>query len=215
MELETLIPKEYLTGLVILAVTLLLFLAFNYLLGRIIPDKKETRFIKTIFRFLIIFFGLALVFLSLPLPEESKQSFLNLLGIIAGASIALSSTTFIANAMSGMMLRLIKPFRVGDYIESEEVFGRVTDVQLLYTRVQSVDRDLITLPNLKLVSNPLKTIRTSGTVIDTTVSLGYDIPRQEIEKNLVLAAENTGLETPFVHVMELGDFSVTYRVGGL
>lgn len=215
MEFGALIQEEFITWIIILAATLFLILAFNYFISRLLSEKKKTKFIKTFVQLTSIFFGLILVFLSLPIPEESKQSLLNLFGIIAGAAIALSSTTFIANAMSGMMLRLIKSFRVGDYIESNSVFGRVTDVQLLYTRIQSVERDLITIPNLKLISNPLKTIRTSGTIISTTVSLGYDVPRTKIEKKLVFAAEKVGLENPFVHIMELGDFSVTYRVGGL
>lgn len=152
---------------------------------------------------------------NLPTSDQYKESILGLLGIVAGVAVALSSTTFIANAMSGIMLRIIKPFKVGDYIESGNVFGRVTDIHTLHTEVQSVDRDLVTFPNLKLVSNPLKTIRTSGTIIFTCVSLGYNVPRQKVEKSLLSAAEKTGLEAPFVHVMELGDFSVTYKVGGL
>ncbi|MDD4749929.1 MAG: mechanosensitive ion channel [Methanosarcinaceae archaeon] len=215
MEPEPLVSKELLTGFLILTATLFILLGFNYLIGRFIPDKKETQYLKKVLRVFILSLGLVFVFLSLPLPEEIKQDFLSLFGIVIGATIALSSSTFIANAMSGLMLHLIKPFRTGDYIESGEVFGRVTDIQLLYTRVQSVERDLITVPNLKLVSHPLKTIRASGTVINTTVSLGYNTSRTKIEEKLVLAAEKTGLENPFVHIQELGDFSVTYKVGGL
>jgi hypothetical protein len=37
----------------------------------------------------------------------------------------------------------------------------------------------------------------------------------DIEKSLLQAAEITGLETPFVHVEKLGDFSISYKVGGL
>jgi small-conductance mechanosensitive channel len=113
------------------------------------------------------------------------------------------------------MVRLIKPFNVGDYIRSGEIFGRVTDKTILYTRIQSEDRDLITVPNLKIMSNPLTTIRSSGTIISTNVSLGYDVCRQDIETALLKAAGKAGLEDPFVHVLELGNFSVTYKVGGL
>ncbi|RNI13771.1 hypothetical protein EFE42_06545 [Methanohalophilus sp. RSK] len=102
----------------------------------------------------------------------------------------------------------------GDYIRSGDIFGRVTDKTILYTRIQSEDRDLITVPNLKLMSNPLITIRSSGTIISTNVSLAYDICRQDIETALLKAADEAGLEDSFVHVLELGDFSVTYKVGG-
>ncbi|AKB29754.1 hypothetical protein MSSIT_3035 [Methanosarcina siciliae T4/M] len=198
-----------------MAVTLFLIFAVDRLLARTKLLHTDVKFAKQLIQFVILSIGLIFVVFSLPIAAQYKESILSLLGIIAGAAVALSSTTFIANAMSGIMLRIIKPFRAGDYIESETIFGRVTDVHILHTEVQSIDRDLVTFPNLKLVSNPLKTIRTSGTIISTCVSLGYDVPRRKIEKSLLLAAEKIGLENPFVHVLELGDFSVTYKVGGL
>ncbi|KKH95761.1 transport channel protein [Methanosarcina sp. 1.H.T.1A.1] len=206
---------DYLVSIITVAVTLFLIFAVDRLLVRTKIIHTDVKFAKHLIQFVILSIGLIFVVFSLPIAAQYKESILSLLGIIAGAAVALSSTTFIANAMSGIMLRIIKPFRVGDYIESGNVFGRVTDIHILHTEVQSINRDLVTFPNLKLVSNPLKTIRTSGTIIFTCVSLGYDVSRQKIEKNLLLAAEKTGLENPFVHVLELGDFSVTYKVGGL
>ena len=155
------------------------------------------------------------IIFTLPLSVDDKNLLLTFVGIVVGAIITFSSTTFVANAMAGIMLRLIVPFRVGDYIKLDDTFGRVTEMYFLHTQVQSIDRDLITIPNIKLVSSPLKTIRSSGTVITTTVSLGYDISRKDIEENLLKAADVTGLENAFVHVEELGDFSITYKVGGL
>lgn len=206
---------DYLVSIITVAVTFFLIFAVDRLLVRTKIIHKDIKFTKQLIQFIILSIGLIFVVFSLPISNQYKDSILSLLGLLAGATIALSSTTFIANAMSGIMLRIIKPFRTGDYIESDSVFGRVTDIHILHTEVQSIDRDLVTIPNLKLVSNSLKTIRTSGTIIYTCVSLGYDVSRKKIEKNLLLAAEKTGLETPFVHVLELGDFSVTYKVGGL
>ena len=209
------ILEDYLVSIITVVVTFFLIFAVDRLLVRTKIIHKDVKFTKQLIQLIILSIGLIFVVFNLPISSQYKDSILSLLGLLAGATIALSSTTFIANAMSGIMLRIIKPFRIGDYIKSDTVFGRVTDIHILHTEVQSIDRDLVTLPNLKLVSNPLKTIRTSGTIIYTCVSLGYDVPRQKIEKNLLLAAEKTGLESPFVHILELGDFSVTYKVGGL
>jgi small conductance mechanosensitive channel len=86
---------------------------------------------------------------------------------------------------------------------------------LFHTEVQTEDRDLTTLPNLFLVTRPFTTIRTSGTVLSTSVSLGYDVARSEVERILLAAAERAGLEQGFVQITELGDFAVTYRCAGL
>ncbi len=210
-----LVLEEYLASFITLGVTLILLFGIEYLFRRAKLITGDVKLVRQLIQFAVLGIGLIFVIFGLPIPYTDKESIFQLVGIIAGATIALSSTTFIANAMSGIMLRIIKPFRIGDYIESETVFGRVTDIHILHTEVQSIDRDLVTLPNLKLVSSPLKTIRTSGTIISTSISLGYDVSWKKIEKNLLLAAEKTGLETPFVQILELGDFSVTYKVGGL
>ena len=210
-----LVLEDYLGSFIALGVTLVLVFGIDYLFRRAKMIKGDVKLVRQLIQLAVLGIGLIFIIFSLPIPYTNKESIFQLLGIIAGAAIAFSSTTFIANAMSGIMLHIIKPFRVGDYIESETVFGRVTDIHILHTEVQSIDRDLVTLPNLKLVSSPLKTIRNSGTIISTSISLGYDVSWKKIEKDLLLAAEKTGLETPFVQILELGDFSVTYKVGGL
>lgn len=65
-----------------------------------------------------------------------------------------------------------------------------------------------------LVQHPLTVVHETGTMISATVSLGYDIPVEIIEKALITAGKKAGLEEPFIRVHDLGDFSVTYRVTG-
>ena len=88
-------------------------------------------------------------------------------------------------------------------------------MDLLHTEIQTEERDLTTLSNMYLVTNPMRVMRTSGTLLYVEWSLGYDVPRREIEALLLQAATETGLESPFVQIRELGDFSVTYRIAGL
>ncbi|ABE52004.1 mechanosensitive ion channel family protein [Methanococcoides burtonii] len=205
---------EYqLTIYTIIALFVLLTL-LSYILRKTAIFTRD-KMIKQIIISVATLLGIVLILLTLPITDNSKQTLLSFLGILLGATIALSSTTFVANGMSGMMLNIIKPFKTGDYIRIEDKFGKVSSIKILHTQIQSIDRDLINIPNLKLVSNPLVTISTSGTIISATVSLGYDTPWKHIEKNLIRAAERTNLESPFVHVTELNDHAVTYKVGGL
>ena len=156
-----------------------------------------------------------MLILFLPLEGGLRGQLLSLYGIVLSATIALSSTTLVGNVMAGIMLKTIKSCRPGYYITVGDHFGRITAMDLLHTEIQTEQRDLTTLPNLYLVSHPVRVMRTSGTVIYVEVSLGYDISRHEIERLLLAAAAETGLESPFVQIRELGDFSVTYRVSGL
>jgi small-conductance mechanosensitive channel len=116
--------------------------------------------------------------------------------------------------MAGLMLRAVRNFRMGDYVRVGEHFGRVAERGLLHVEIQTEDRDLATLPNVYLVSNPVTVVRASGTIVSTTLSLGYDVPHTQVRKLLEQAATAAGLDEPFVYVLKLGDFSITYRIAG-
>ncbi len=159
--------------------------------------------------------GLVAVIMVLPINDATRGQLLSLLGILLSAAIALSSTTIVGNAMAGVMLRAVRNFRTGDFVRVGDHFGRISERGLFHTEIQTEDRDLTTLPNIYLVSNPVTVTPSSGTLVSATVSLGYDVPRDEVEGRLIAAGEGVGLHEPFVRILELGDFSVTYRVSGL
>jgi len=159
--------------------------------------------------------GLVVIVLVLPLAEETRRQLLALLGLVLSAAIALSSTTLVGNAMAGVMLRVVGNFRPGDFIRVAGHFGRVSERGLFHVEIQTEDRDLTTLPNLYVVTHPVRVVRSSGTILVATVSLGYDVHHRRIETLLVEAAGSAGLEEPFVWITELGNDAVTYRAAGL
>ncbi len=161
------------------------------------------------------FGGLLLVVLGLPIDPTMRGQLLSLIGIIISAAIALSSSTILGNAMAGIMLKTLRNFHSGDFIKVGDYFGRVTERGLFHTEIQTADRDLVTLPNMFLATTPVTVVRSSGTIVSATVSLGYDIPHTKIEELLLKAAAGIELLDPFVQVIDLGDFSVNYRVAGL
>jgi len=112
------------------------------------------------------------------------------------------------------MLRAVGNFRVGDWVRVGDQFGRVTERGLFHTELQTEDRDLATLPNLHLVTHPVVVVRSSGTIISVNLSLGYDRHHTVLEGLLLDAARAAELEDAFVQIIDLGDFSVTYRVAG-
>ena len=172
------------------------------------------------FRFQLIMLALTLAaviafVVTLPVNDALRGQLLSLLGILLSAAIALSSTTFIGNIMAGIMLKAIKSARPGDFVTVGELTGRITEMGLLHTEIQTEFRDLVTVPNLFLVTQPTKVVRASGTIISAEVSLGYDVPHTDVANILSKAASDSGLKEPFVHIRELGDFSILYRVAGL
>ncbi|MCH1491792.1 MAG: mechanosensitive ion channel family protein [Luminiphilus sp.] len=169
--------------------------------------------------FQLLFWGVGLAVLvaliaALPIDSEVRGQILSLLGVVLTAIIALSSTTFVSNAMAGIMLQATRPFKPGDFIFVDGVFGRVARRSLVSTRIQTETRDFTNLPNLLLVTQPVTVQHREGTIIQAEVSLGYDVHHGVAERELLLAAEAAGLHDPYVLVVELLDHAVVYRAAG-
>jgi len=200
-------------------VVVLLVIIVLSTLGKILKANSHNvvgkKFRNQLVMFAASFAGVLTIILGLPLDSNTRGQLLALIGILLSAAIALSGSTILSNAMAGIMLKSVRNFRSGDFIRVGEYFGRVTERGLFHTEIQTPDRDLTTLPNLLLATTAVTVIRQSGTIISATVSLGYDAAHTRVEKLLVQAATDVGLSEPFVQVLELGDFSVNYRIAGL
>ncbi len=164
--------------------------------------------------FMVVAAGLLAMLIALPLREPLRGEVFQLVGLVLSAAVALSSTTFLGNLIAGGMVRTIRHFELGDWIRIEGHFGRVTERGLLHTEIQTEDRDLTTIPNMLLATQPVKVVRRSGTIISAVVGIGYDVPHAKVEEALLRAAGAIDLEDAFVAVTELGDYAITYRVAG-
>lgn len=194
------------------AVTIALILVARWALARRSPGSGA-QFKRQVVVVGIATVGFVLAILNLPDTVEPGLA-LSALGLVVTGALAISSQSIIANGMAGLMLRSIENFQPGDFIEIGEHAGRVSETGLFHTEIQSPDRDLITVPNSLMVTEPVRVIRKDGTIVSARIGLGYDLSRHRLKEIFLAAAEKAGLEGPFVQVVELGDYAVTYRVAG-
>ena len=178
--------KDSLLDLVPLTAVLLVGGGGLYFLNRRMVRRSAEIPAEGTFRRQLVLSILGVVFLvaviiSAPLNPDNTHDLIALFGVALTGVIALSSTTVASNAMAGVMLRIVRNFRRGDYIRAGDYLGRVTERGLLHTEIQNERSDLITLPNLYLVNNPVTVIRPSGTFISAQVSLGYDLQHDDLE----------------------------------
>lgn len=178
-------------------------------------DSKDRSMVRQIWLTIVVIIGIFAALLALPIPDSLRGQLTSLFGIVISAALAISSATFVGNALGGIMLKIIGNFKNGDFISVGDHFGRVTETGLFHVEIQTEDRNLTTLPNLYIASHPHKVTRNSGTIVKSTVSLGYDVQRAKIEATLKEAALACGLKDPFVLITSLGDFSVVYVLHGL
>ncbi|MBT8198059.1 MAG: mechanosensitive ion channel [Acidimicrobiia bacterium] len=157
--------------------------------------------------------GLLVAVLLLPESIDSELAF-SAVGLILTGLVAISSQSIVANAMAGLMLRSVRGFAAGDFIEVAGHMGRVSERGLFHTEIQTPDRDLVTLPNSLMVKEPVRVVRSSGTIVSMSVSLGYNVPHEEVRAILREAGLEADLEEPFVQIVELNDHSIQYRLAG-
>jgi len=196
----------------------LLVTLLHRLLARRVAFFKRHPFGLFILTLTLLFVGLTTALLFTPqaiIPESFKGQLLGLFGVVFSAAVAISSTTFIGNAMAGAVLRSVDNFRIGDVVQVADYMGRITERGLFHVELQTEDRDLMTLPNMYLINHPVKVMTASGTIISAEVSLGYDVYRKDVEAALLEAITATGLNDAFVHIVALGDFSINYRAAGV
>ena len=206
---------SYLTTFIIFIGTVALILLVRLFFKNTLESTKKWPYQRQLITAGIALLGLFLAIGFLPLDHQVKNQILSVLGILFSAIIALSSTTLVGNAMAGIMLRMMHEFRGGDFIEVDDMIGRVTDFGIFHTEIQQVNRDVISLPNLLLVQRAVKVTRRDGSFISLAVSLAYSEDSIEAEEALKEAALSCELTDPFVFIEEFLDHAIRYRLYGL
>lgn len=199
----------------LLAVSVLLNAAHWWLLARRPELGNERRLPRQITLFALGVAAAVTVALSLPVSDSTRNQLIGLIGVLVSGVIAFSSTTVVANLMAGLMLRVTKAFRTGDFIQVGSHFGRVVERGLFDTEIQTEHRELVSIANTLLINQPVAVLHASGTIVSAEISLGYELHHSRIEKLLIDAAQQADLSDPFVQIIKLGDFSISYRVSGL
>lgn len=193
----------------------LLWGTYRVLIRRHPELGNERLFPRQLFLLGLTFMALLAVAIALPVSESSRNQIIALLGLMISGIFAFSSSTIFANLMAGIMLRITKPFGTGEFVSVGQYFGRIVERGLLDTEIQTENRELVSLPNTYMITNPISVTRISGAIVSTTLSLGYDIHHSKVESLLLEAAKESGLKEPFVQIIELGDYSITYKINGM
>ncbi len=132
----------------------------------------------------------------------------------AGVAIGLAVQGSLSNFAGGVLILLLKPFKLGDYIrDAAGNEGTVEDVQLFYTRLVTPDRHMVVVPNGELANNNILNMSMLGDRrMDIKVGISYEADiRRAKEVLLRVLNEDPGVlqdEEKKVFVEELADSSV-------
>lgn len=136
---------------------------------------------------------------------------------VAGLALALGLQDLVENLIAGAYLLARRPFRVGDEIETNSVFGTVRDINLRTTVIGMPDGSIAYLPNGSVWKNTIVNQTEEGQRRSSlSVGVAYDSDLDQVEELLAAAARSVdGVLTepdPFAVVDEFGDSSIDFKV---
>lgn len=145
-------------------------------------------------------------------------SILALLGS-AGVAIGLAIQGSLSNFVGGVLILMLKPFKIGDYIKEDTNGneGTVASIELFYTKLTTADNKIIVLPNGTLANSSLTNVTACDSRrLDIIVGISYDSDirqAKEVLQEVLIADEAVQKEKEyFVYVSELTDSSVNIGI---
>jgi small conductance mechanosensitive channel len=143
-------------------------------------------------------------------------SFIAILGA-AGLAIGLSLQGTLQNFAGGVVLLVLRPFRVGDVVDVKGYLGTVKEIQIFYTIVNTFDNKVIYLPNGSLANSDMTNLsQEPDRRNEWTFGIGYGDDVEKAKKILRrLIDEDDRIfqdPEPFLALHSLGDSSVNIVV---
>ena len=135
----------------------------------------------------------------------------------AGLAIGLALQGTLSNIAAGVMLLLLRPFRVGDYIDADGIGGTVDEVGLFMTQMRTADGVYIAVPNSSIFNRTIRNFsRLPTRRLDVVVGISYDddIAGAQTVLQKLMDEDSRVLKdpAPMVMVTALADSSVNLNM---
>jgi small-conductance mechanosensitive channel len=160
----------------------------------------------------VVLFMTALNIVNIPFTTFS------FLGGALAIGVGFGAQNLVNNFISGIILLLEKPVRIGDVIEVDGVLGNVVSIGARYSRIRRTDGVDEILPNSVLLEHKVTNLTLADANIRVKVSVGvaYGSSTRESSRRILAAAEEHGLildnPAPFVVFEEFGDSSLVFTL---
>ena len=137
---------------------------------------------------------------------------------ILTAIIGLAMQDTIGNFIAGLLIQTEKPFHLGDWIEVEGQAGRVRELNWRYTKIETLDRYYVVVPNNKIATQKLVNYSKPTPEVNEflTVGVSYAVPPLKVKRAIesildtnpnIVKDTHSGV---FLH--EYSDSSITYKI---
>lgn len=175
-------------------------------------EKSLHTFVYSAVKLVLIFVAIMLLAGTLGVDTTSLLAVFS----IAGLALSLSIQDALSNLASGIMILTSKPFHVGDFIEVKGRSGTVEEIGLIYTKLSTVDRQILHIPNSQITSNDLSNYSACDqrqVIIPIKVAYSSDIDR--VKAALTRAARDERLvpgKPIFARISGYGDSAMEFSL---
>lgn len=209
--------KSVLTALIVFLVGRLLIMLLNKLLRKLLNRRHVDAGIRSFVQsFVNILLTILLIVAVVSKLGVDTTSFAALLAS-AGVAVGMALSGNLQNFAGGLIILLLRPIKVGDYIDAQGVSGTVSEIQIFHTILKTVDNKLVFVPNGALSSGVVVNYsREPLRRVDWTFAVEYGEDYEKVEALIrsFIAADSRILNepAPFVSLSALSDSSVNIVV---
>ena len=178
-------------------------------------EKGAQSFITSFFRIALYALVFATAAMCMGVPSTAFLTIFT----SAGVAIGLALQGALSNFAGGLLILFFKPFKVGDYIESDGAAGTITEITVIYTIVTTVENKVVTIPNGKLTNaNIVNFSKKKQRRVEIIVSASYDSDIEFVKATLLEVASkvNGVLDDPApmarLKAMSASSIDFVYRV---
>lgn len=131
----------------------------------------------------------------------------------AGVAIGLALQGSLSNLAGGIVILVMHPYKVGDYIQCEGYEGTVTDIKLFYTYLKTSDNKVIVMPNGKVANDHIVNVNQNETRRqDLVFSISYNDDFEKAKKIIYECIDEMDYvlkdPAPFVNISEHASSSI-------
>ena len=167
----------------------------------------------------ILMLAMLLVVIFPYLPGSNSPVFQGV-SVFLGFLLTFGSAGSLSNVIAGLVITYMRLFKIGDRVKIGEVVGDVMEKSLLVTRIKTIKNEMISIPNAVVMNgyttNYSAQAPTEGLILNTSVTIGYDVPWRKMHSALITAAGRCQYvlaePAPFVLQTSLDDFYVAYQL---
>ncbi len=158
-----------------------------------------------------------IIIMAMDVVGIKATSFIALLGAM-GLAIGMALQGTLQNFAGGVIILLMKPFKVGDYIECGAFKGYIQEIRIFHTLMRPFNGRTIVIPNSELSNKSLINHTRDETIrLDVVASVAYGSDLDKVKSVLMQVVDDDPLvlhdpKPPVVAVSELADSSVNLSI---